>query len=370
MNQPPQQVTSVSPPPPRRPFWRKALRLLVRIASAFLATAICLALLIELSLRLLVTETLIDIPLDRSETVYNPDRARKHPHAEEATNALRIAIVGDSIAMGGGNQRCDRFGDRLEWLLNLNEGVAPVVVDTYAKPSATYQQLGMLEEALANKPSIIVLAAHLNDLEDWSQPQPLLERRARTNWRSPPHWLRPAIRRSLCLRAAYLRLETLRQCRAWEKYYHMIFKPGYSGRTLFRNAIKRAHAACRTNDCAMVVVLFPTMSHEMAGDRYPFGAYHADFARLCREEGLPFLDLLDSFRCSSLARLHSVYMIDDHPSEIGHRLAAEAIFRFLSAENLIDPAYHPHRKTDETLRRIREKKARVLKCFLLSPEKL
>ncbi|MBW1988995.1 MAG: SGNH/GDSL hydrolase family protein [Deltaproteobacteria bacterium] len=76
-----------------------------------------------------------------------------------------------------------------------------------------------------------------------------------------------------------------------------------------------------------MIMLFP-MLYDF-GD-YPFTEVHEKIRAFCREQGIPFLDLLPAYRKYRAEDLW-VHPIDHHPNEIGHRIAAEELFSFLES---------------------------------------
>ena len=82
----------------------------------------------------------------------------------------------------------------------------------------------------------------------------------------------------------------------------------------------------------LAVVIFPEFRQLEGG--YPFEKIHALVRRTCDGFGIPVLDLLDTYRGDDTAALW-VHRIDHHPDEIAHRMAAEAIEKFLLERNLV-----------------------------------
>jgi len=74
---------------------------------------------VEGLVRWLVPPGLEGIPFDRSTRIVGVEDRREHPWAAGASTALTVAVVGDSLAMGVGNQKCSRLAFVLEWFLNI-----------------------------------------------------------------------------------------------------------------------------------------------------------------------------------------------------------------------------------------------------------
>jgi len=77
------------------------------------------------------------------------------------------------------------------------------------------------------------------------------------------------------------------------------------------------------------VVTWP-MLHRL-GDDYPFREAHRSLDAFWQAEGVPHLDLLDTFAGRSAGAL-VVGRFDAHPNEEAHRVASEAMVRWLDAE--------------------------------------
>lgn len=301
------------------------------------------------------------VPFDRGMRISATDDAREHAASAGATNALKIAIVGDSIAMGAGNQRYAPFGPALEWMLNVNKGVAPVRVDVYARPSATYEQKGMVAAAISNGARIVVMSCSLNDAEDWGRGGELMARRPDTRMPEMPAWVRPIVDRTATGRLVYDRLYRAKRDRAYRRYYQYLFTPGYSGQEKLHSAILEIGQLCRSNGVAVAGILFPLLNQDLRPGRYvPYERMHGTFAGFFAEARIPFLDLYPAYARCDPVRLQNVPMLDPHPSEIGHRIAAEALFAFLLEQRMIPPAYAPRRLKDENMIEGWKKKLRAV----------
>lgn len=82
---------------------------------------------------------------------------------------------------------------------------------------------------------------------------------------------------------------------------------------------------CRDREVKLLVVVFPFF-YQLQQD-YPFQIIHDRVTEFCRESQIPCLDLRGQFGANSGPELW-VHPTDQHPNEIAHRLAGEAIARF------------------------------------------
>lgn len=324
---------------------RKALKIL---AALFVLGLVLLAA-GEVFVRVFVPDTVFSLPFDRTLSLYQAEDARAHPHSTGATNLLKIAVIGDSITFGAGNHRYDRFPSRLEWLMNLNEGVPPAEVEVFAKPTALYQQFKLLDKALEYQPSIILLIVHLNDTEDWSNAQEMVNLRNRAGADSPPRRIEPLVLRSRLAHLAWLKWDRRRMDRAFRDYYEYLYRPDYSGLQKFREAAREFRGICESNRVQLVGVLFPLLNQDLRPGRYPYDRQHEIARGAFADAGIPMVDLLDAFRGRPSSRVQNIPLLDAHPSEIGHRIAADAIFEFLVDRQFVSDAYRPHDTSDPKL---------------------
>jgi hypothetical protein len=301
----------------------------------------------ESFLRLLVPDVLSGIPVDRTFNIYCSEHYREHPYSLAATNLLRIAMVGDSITIGVGNHRYDRFASRLEWLMNLNNDVTPCEVEIFAKPTATYQQAKLLQHAFEYKANLILFIVHLNDTENWSQPADIIKLRENMGIKAPPSSLRPFLKCSALAKLTYRKLEERRQAKAFYEYYNYIYRPDYPGLQMFANALAGFHKECMEKNVPLAVVLFPLLNQDTREGKYPFERMNGIVRDICEKEKIPFLDMLEAYRFADRTRDQNIYLLDQHPSEIGHRIAADSIFHFLLRQSLVPDAYRPHRLEDQ-----------------------
>jgi hypothetical protein len=283
---------------------------------------------------------------DRSSAFFLPDREESRDRGEAASDPLRIAVIGDSFTKGVGVQTYDRYADRLGWLFNLNSDTRPVMVRVFDNAgTSTYQQMSLLEEALAWKAELVILGVTLNDTEDHSRSREIARRRARILPSPPPRWLTFWRTGSLL----YTRWSAASSRRKFTEYYRWLIDEEYSGWKRFRKAVSVMKGMCDRQGATLVAVIFPLMSHDLREGRYPFVESHERMAAPFREEGVPVVDLLKPFTGMSPSRMQAIPAIDPHPSEIAHRIAAEAVFETLIRRGLVSRGYRPRLKKEKSL---------------------
>lgn len=277
---------------------------------------------------------------DRSPMFYRQAPDRAHPWSQGASNALRIAVIGDSFTVGVGVQLDDTYGAKLERLLNLNDGVPPADVSIYAHSgTSTFQQRPLLRTAMATQPHVVILGICLNDVEDWTHPLKI------QRWRD--EWMTPApspfaaffLRRSRAASFIAARLWASGSSKRCVAYYRHLYDPDGAGILRFKNAIGWFRDECAARQIAFVPVIFPLMSFDFSPGRYPMAFAHEAIHGICRDYGIPCLDLLPAFQEDDPERMQAVPGIDPHPDEIAHRIAAETILKYLVEQRLVDPGY-------------------------------
>ena len=327
----------------------KFVKIVLRLSLALLCLLLLAAAVLELGIRFLTPEALAPIPMDRPTAIYAAEGSREHPHSRGATNAWKIAIVGDSATFGSGNHRFDRFSSRLEWLLNLNDSAPPAEVEVFAKPTATYQQEKLVRKALAWSPRILILSIHLNDTEDWSNAAPFVGLRRLMSDRAAPRFLRPLLRKSALLKVAWKRWQEHRQLKLAKQYYDILYDASYTGLARFKGALAQYRDMCREQGVVLFAIIQPLLSWDARPGHYPFEDKHRIISSVCSELGIPCTDTLEYFRYTAPIRNVDIPLADPHPSEIAHRIIADAIFNSLLESGILPRRYIPKEQVDRAL---------------------
>lgn len=268
---------------------------------------------------------------------------------------LKVAILGDSFAHGGGVDWGDAYGQRLSLLLNLNTAAPPAEVRVWARDGFnTEEELKFLRPVFRWEPQVVILGVFLNDSEDRSDPE---------NWRLrqellprvPEGWSRVVLRSSRALGWIWQRLDSIRQQRAAAAYSALLFDPNYPGWQTFERSLDKFVEQTRRKDVPFVALLFPQM-----GDAGPFQdpiGYDRMLAALT-ERSIDTLALRPYFEGHATERMTVFPGVDGHPNEIAHRMAARALLDFLLDHGYVDEAYRPLTRErrvgkEEWLRRVR-----------------
>jgi lysophospholipase L1-like esterase len=280
---------------------------------------------------------------DRGPNFYHPEPARLHPWAAEHPDPLRIAVIGDSITAGASVNPLDTYPRQLERLLNMNDSVRPAQVDVYAAGGTTAsQQLRFLEQALGKAPDVVLLGICLNDAEDANRAEEYRGWRAEAVMREPEGISGFLAAHSRAYHWVYEKSEMLRSRRKTIAYYRKLYEPSYSGFRALRDALQRFDAECEKQDAPFIAFIFPNVGDPLTEKQYSFHFAHEAIGGILTEMEIPHFDLWPAYRGMNPVRMQVIPGVDGHLSEIAHRVAADAIFRYLLFRGVIDPVYVPN----------------------------
>jgi hypothetical protein len=208
--------------------------------------------------------------------------------------------------------------------------------------STIHETRSLTNELDRLSPDLLVLSFVLND------PEPAQRGPREENWgpletrvpeTGPSRFL---FRHSRIFGLLWTGLENRRLRRELDAYYHKLFE----GQTWIdcRWALRRIRAASYERGIPMVLVVFPLFQGQM-DSTYPYLDLHARVRAMEDTLGVPVLDLFETYRGVDGRRLAVVPFTDAHPSELAHRLAADAILEFLLEKGLVplqsEPADEP-----------------------------
>jgi lysophospholipase L1-like esterase len=239
---------------------------------------------------------------------------------------LRLMLLGDSFTFGEGVRWEDTFGERLEGLLSERLDRPVEVLNVATGGWDTHDEISYLgQRGRAFEPDAILIVYVLNDagypvgVDLWEGFRSAYE---------PEGWLK----RSYLLSFAFTRIA--REIRGRRYVESMVA----SSRTRSQSwdlsfaLLSQGRLIAEQIGAGYGVVLFPFL-YRLDAD-HPFRPLHELVGRACASSGIPFNDLLDAFEGRSYAELW-VHPSDQHPNDEGHRIAAEAIARFVLAEDLL-----------------------------------
>lgn len=250
---------------------------------------------------------------------------------------FRILVVGDSFTWGSRVRAEDAYPDRIATRLDRQYGRDRFQVINFSRPGwNTARELDALGSWISRiRPDALVLGYCLNDADPVSQKA--LRRLMRgTELRKPApgpsRWLH---RHSRAYRLLYDKLENVRRRRALVAYYHAIYdyQPGWK-RT--RRALADFRDLAARRDIPFLLVVFPIFDSQLDW-RYKYDDLHRRMRETAQELDIDLLDLLPHYRGIDARRLAAEPFVDGHPSELAHRIAADAILDRWTQRGVLPP---------------------------------
>lgn len=239
----------------------------------------------------------------------------------------RALCLGDSFTWGVGVLADDAWPPRLERLLARDEGAPWEAVNLGEPGLNTVQQAAKLSaEGLSYEPDVVVLGYVLNDSEDADA----AEARRAQDWieemRRPPPPAASVLDRSALARVVRTRLSATRENRRRVEDFRSMYADGYAGWVAGRAALRSIGGMCRERGVPLVVAVFPLFGNRL-DEGYPFAAEHAKVVQAAAESGARVVDLLPQYRGLDWKVLVVDGAADEHPNEVAHRIASQAIAR-------------------------------------------
>jgi lysophospholipase L1-like esterase len=262
---------------------------------------------------------------------------------------FRILVLGDSFTSSESVAFEDSYPKRLERALNEydnREGRIYEVLNLGRARRSTPEEVELARWAIPQlQPDLLVVGYCLNDAEDWADPASVfsLRRRHRVEPFHPPRGFAGELfRRSALARLVFRRAFATRTYYGQIAYYRDLYREDYSGWRRTQRALVDLGALARETRVPAVVVIFPLFPFGLGND-YPLREIHDKLHGALERAGLPYLDLFERYRGLDPARLQAVPYRDSHPSEIGHRIAAEALWDFLIRGRFVPTERDPSR---------------------------
>ena len=239
----------------------------------------------------------------------------------------RLVCLGDSFTWGVGVLFDDAWPQRVERTLSRTRGERWEAVNLAEPGMNAVEQVSRLDsEGFGYGPDVVVLGWVLNDSEDDDAAE---ARRAR-DW-AEQEGREPGPFEALWSRSALVRLVRARVHATLENRrrisgYRSMYADDYAGWKKAHQALVTMGGLCRARGVPFVVVIFPLFANPLDA-RYPFAELHTKVAQAAGEAGARVVDLLPSYRKVDWRLLVVDGAADEHPNEIAHRIAAQAIAR-------------------------------------------
>jgi lysophospholipase L1-like esterase len=253
---------------------------------------------------------------------------REYPLSKPA-GVRRVVVLGDSFSFAGKVALEQTFPKQLEARMNAAEPGRYEVLNLAVPGYNSRQQMLLLaERGLAYAPDLVLVAFVLNDAVPAAQ---LVPRHARVPLRA-----RRLLKRLLLvqfLAGAAKRLPAIlagRRFKGGSEAADLV--PGSPGWATVQASLLEIQRLAAQGGADMLVAIWP-MFEGLDGD-YPFGAEHAQVARLCADHGIDVLDLLPTFKGTKPDALW-VARDDHHPNADAQRAVAEALFGALRRRGFV-----------------------------------
>jgi hypothetical protein len=250
----------------------------------------------------------------------------------------RVVSLGDSFAWGVGVEFDDTYGQRVERTL-CRRRRTPWQVVNLALPgmNSVAETAQLAAEGLAYGPDVVALGYVLNDSEDENaaearRVEDWLQDKREEKTRSLRLFDRSALYRVVSSRI-WATLENRRRIAGYKSMY-AADSPGWIAA---QRALRTMGGLCRERGIPFVVLIFPLFGNPL-DEGYPFAEIHAQVARAAAEAGARVVDLLPRYRGLRWDILVVDGTNDEHPNEIAHRIAANALLKAIDEVVPGDPA--------------------------------
>jgi lysophospholipase L1-like esterase len=246
---------------------------------------------------------------------------------EKPQGVYRIAIIGDSVTYGQGIREEDRFSNLLQGYLDGEKSACRFEVLNFGwLGSETIDEVNVFRNTVYKvNPDFIVLQWFINDVEGHDkskrpQSKPLIPFDSANSYlyqNSVIYYLLDLQWQNLVQRTSHS-----------EGYRGYLFErfgdPEGPEARAYVEVLREFIGLCRERGIPVGVILFPDMVPGLA-DSYPFEYLHDLVHGVCDQEGVPYVDLLDTYTQYKDCRQLWVNRFDHHPSPLANRLAAEKL---------------------------------------------
>ena len=269
-------------------------------------------------------------PLVRGGATFRPENSahyRDTEHTKKKPKGVHRAVfVGDSFTYGAGVLFDDTYPQRMVRTMSADRGEPWEAVVLAVPGIATPQEAEIVRnEAFAYEPDMLFLGFVLNDAEvkgageqkradDWVE-------RMNALGDEPSLW-----RKSRLLSLVADRIHATRENRARISNYLAAYRDDSPGYQAVAKGLTEIATLAHERQVPLVIAVFPLFGNPL-DQTYPFESIHHKLEVLCRPLGVIHVDLLPYYRGVDWRLLVVEGGADEHPNEVAHRIAAEALLR-------------------------------------------
>jgi lysophospholipase L1-like esterase len=240
------------------------------------------------------------------------------------TDAVRIALLGDSFCWGLGVRDQDLFATRLGKALR-ESGVFGGRFEILNFGLGGYDaqgEVGLFEYVvLPYEPDVAIIWFFLNDCEYGAQTA------VADRYLMGEKLLQEPRRYSKLLDWMLIPIDAYMEKRRLVQAYDKAFKPDSTATQVLSAALRRFADLCQDNGIVPVLAIHPVLID--LNEDYPFAAAHQQVAELAGQAGIHVVDLFPAFDGYRASKLW-VHPLDKHPNEIAHHLVADYFFSQLT----------------------------------------
>jgi len=243
------------------------------------------------------------------------------PHPKNDTSLHRIAVIGDSVTFGFGVRGEHTYTNVLEQLLNkeidcrrfevLNFGVGGY--------STRDESLVLKHKAIDWDLDLVIVGYYLNDPEI-DPIQPLHSYYQGVSWWQYSNLLR--------LIAKAKKGWDVRRDGAGDYLRYLHATKGKNWQSVVF-ALEEMRSVAAERRIPVLLAIFPVTQNKSWAD-YPYQDLHQQVTNVANEKGIFVVDLYESFS-QYPSQVVMVSPHDNHPSKIGHEVAAHALYQWIVA---------------------------------------
>lgn len=260
---------------------------------------------------------------------------------KKGEGVFRIVVAGDSFTFGDGVNFDDIYAKKLERYLNYLGNVNRItyqVMNMGIPGRSTPKEVKHIMKAIPEyDPDLVILGYCINDAEDKFALKEVLDVRKKFFYKDfdkGEGWKATLFDHSALYRLVAKRIFSTNTYRGQIRYYRWLYRDEYTGWQRTQAALSRLGELSRKEELPTVVLIFPLLSFGLDKD-YPFRDIHKKLHATLKEAGLPYVDLIRRYRGLDRHLLEAVPYANPHPSDVGHRLAAETLMKYLVNNKLV-----------------------------------